>query len=153
MVSAELNAEEVLGAGPWVKVSAGCLRPGGHEGLSKMPHGDFSTVLWVRMAQNISSITFAAGFLFKQVSSGEMQRGNVNHILLGSPKAFLALAPFGPLSQLPCETVLLWWGNIVHEPCCSSRNSGQQSLGQQHTFRASTPALLRAWFCSHWSLP
>lgn len=61
------------------------MHPGGHDGLSKMPHGDFSRVLWVKMAQNISRITFAGGFLFKHISSDEMQWGKANHILLGSP--------------------------------------------------------------------
>lgn len=98
MLSAELSAEQVFGASTWIKVRAlhnrtGCMHPGGHDGLSKMSHGDFSRVLWVRMAQNVSRIIFAGGFLFKQVSSGEMQRGKVNHILVGSPiTTFLTLA-------------------------------------------------------------
>lgn len=72
-----------------------------------MPHGDFSKVLWVRMAQNVSSIIFAAGFLFKPVSSGEMQRGKVNHILLGSQiKAFLALAHLVHCSNFPVSLSL-----------------------------------------------
>lgn len=54
----------------------------GKDDLSKMPHGDFSRVLWVGMAQNILRIIFAGGFLFKHLSSSETQWDKVNHILL-----------------------------------------------------------------------
>lgn len=159
MVSAELNTEEVLGAGTWVKVSAvhrrtGCMDPGEHAGLSKMPPGDFSRVFWVRMAQNISRIIFACWFLFKHVFSGEMQRWKVNHILLGNPiKAFLALVHSVYCPNFPVSLSFPGEGASSMSPAAALGTVGNRNLGQQHRFRASTPALLCAWLCSCWSLP
>lgn len=84
------------------------------------------------MAWNSSRALFADGFLF-QLTSGDMQRGKGNHILLGSPvTTFLVLAQ--------STIVISLWGNTFHGCCHSSRHSGGQSPDRQLPARSSAPS-------------
>lgn len=102
---------------------------------------DFSRVLWVKMAQNISRTTFAGGFLFKCVSSGEMQRGKAKHILLESQtKSSLVLAC---LVYHPNFLVSLSFPAEGTSPMSPAAALGMAGNRARHEFRASRPAVPR----------
>lgn len=114
----------------------GCRHPGGHDGLSRCLR-----VLWVKMAQNISRTTFAGGFLFKCVYSGEMQRGKANHILLGRQiKTSLVLAC---LVYHPNFLVSLSFPAEGTSPMSPAAALGMEGNRARHVFRASRPAVPR----------
>lgn len=118
----------------------GCRHLGGHDGLSRCLR-DFSRVLWVKMAQNISRAAFVGGFLFKCIYSGEMQRGKANCILLGSQtKTSLVLAC---LVYHPNFLVSLSFPAEGTSPMSPAAALGMAGNRARHVFRASRPTVPR----------